>query len=220
MNAYHLWTALNGRQQEYLRAVYCCNQVAGGRRSGQPAARWIPYTADPQTGGPAALQLYLRNKGLVDSGTGRTFQSLAERGLLVCQHDAQRLAVHLTRAGQQAVRSATAEPAASRVLKEGSWQALVMAYLVDREGLPEHTRTWGNYGGLHWANWCGLNEHRRESLVSFREVPLASDRAAWLSCSSEIRMYITPAGRQFYKVEGRSYRLRYPDVFAPESVDE
>ena len=116
------WNELNNRQREYLQAVYDLDQVieqnekSGNWRRRRVASewRWIPYTANPQTGGPADLQLALREHDLVDEESGAAWKTLESRGLISCRYDLHNIGtrletwlfVQMTPFGRKIVRAA------------------------------------------------------------------------------------------------------------------
>jgi hypothetical protein len=157
------WRALNERQRAFLAAILAVDQVneayergawAAGRRR-RPAAewRWIAYN---EAGSP--LLDRLRAHGLVDAGTGATFEALDRRGLLTRRYcrDAANLPileVRLTTAGRAAARAGTGTPAPewppTGTLREWHRRELVLAY-ASPDGVPQDDEGGGCYGGIGW----------------------------------------------------------------------
>jgi len=88
------WRELNDRQRAYLEAVYRADQdeeawqrsawSRGGRAAPTDEWRWILYGSTVFNETP--LRIALKEKNLVDPGSGSTFAALAERGLLLTRH--------------------------------------------------------------------------------------------------------------------------------------
>lgn len=88
------WDSLNSRQQAYMRIIYLTDQIQERnakslmRREMRsiPADRWrwIEY-ADLYVGHTPFKQRLLE-AGLVDQGTGSTFEALRDRGLILIKY--------------------------------------------------------------------------------------------------------------------------------------
>lgn len=84
------WATLNDRQRAYLRALYVCDQATEAMRRERaargfydrtPASEWRWQLYGP-VAPPSALYTALRSAGLVDPGTGATWQALEDRRLV------------------------------------------------------------------------------------------------------------------------------------------
>lgn len=112
-----LWQELNERQQAYMRIIYdrdweqeyWAKKEAAMMRRTRPADewRWIEY--DNAARGVSLLKRDLKEKGLVDPGTGSTFEALERRGYILVR--SERVAVRgwtvdvrLTTKGRRLVR--------------------------------------------------------------------------------------------------------------------
>lgn len=229
-----IWAELNGRQREYLKAVYKFDQAAeaantggdwfGRRRPPASEWRWLPYTANPVTGEASDLLLYLREKKLVSPGTGSTFQALEARGLILCRYEDHStrfhadswLFVQITTLGRKVIRQAAGEqrekPLPRGTLQEWHWKALALAYKVGSEGVPP---TMGdNYGRIGWNTWLRLREYKWGALVTERIDPKSQDLKANPPRLGHHNIYITDFGRQYYEREYKRYRELYPSVEA------
>jgi hypothetical protein len=178
-----MWAELNERQRDYLRAIYDCDQTTeAGRR--ERAARGF-YDRTPasewrwQMYGPADSALYttLRTAGLVDPGTGSTWQALEDRKLVQCRYvpDAfgvQLLEVQITALGRKAVRAATGEqrpkPLPKGQLRERQWAALARLYAAGDKGLSSAFMLYGEYN----TNFKGFSWTR--TLIALARLPAAA----------------------------------------------
>src|SRR5579864_8950950 len=117
-----LWADLNKRQQEYLQAIYDQDQeneryeksqwTRGGRPRPAIEWRWMFYGMQPLTGTDSPLRHRLKVAGLVDPGTGATFESLEKRGYILCRYEPvgafdPLVYVQITPKGRKLVRAAT-----------------------------------------------------------------------------------------------------------------
>jgi hypothetical protein len=90
-----LWQELNERQQAYLRIIYdhdwtqayWAKKEAARTQRSRPADqwRWIEYADYPH--GCSPLKRDLKEKGLVDPGTGSTFEALRRRGFILVKSE-------------------------------------------------------------------------------------------------------------------------------------
>lgn len=90
-----LWAELNERQQAYMRIIYdhdwtqeyWAKKEAMRTRRSRPADqwRWIEYVDYPH--GHSPLKRDLKEKGLVDPGTGSTFEALRRRGYILVKSE-------------------------------------------------------------------------------------------------------------------------------------
>jgi hypothetical protein len=220
-----MWAELNERQRAYLRALYECDQATeAGRRA--RAARGF-YDRTPahewrwQMYGPADSALYTRlhAAGLVDPGTGATWQALEDRGLVQCRYvsDAfgQLLEVQITPAGRKVVRTAIGEqrpkPAPKGQLRERQWAALARLYAAGDEGIDHDTLTYSR-GGFDWyLTLRRLEEYKPGRLIEQRR---HSNKGYGTS------FYITAFGCDYYAREWARYKALYPNVDAPQPPEE
>ena len=222
------WDTLNERQRTYLRALYDADQAeetarrqaaARGHWSRTPASEWRWQMYGP-TSPPSPLYTALRSAGLVDPGTGATWQALEARGLCQCRYvpDAAGvplLEVQITRLGRKVVRAATGEqrpkPLPKGTLRERQWAALVRLYHAGDAGEPADVLQYGR-GGFDWYQTL-----RR--LTDYKPHPLVeASNGAWIDGffhRHELRYRITAAGRDYYDREWVRYRDLDPDVEAP-----
>lgn len=208
------WQALNDRQRAYLLETYTLDQQAERRERGawgrgaraRPADvwRWIPYT------GATELKRRLSTRGMVDPGTGATFEALEQRGLVQCKHERGALGelallVRVTTRGRQAARAGTGEHRPARqpagTLQEWQWRALARAYAAHPSPLPYDGA--GHYGGIAWGTWLRLRDYRAGALV--QETGTGEAYALGL----------TALGLELYARDWARYRELYPDVDAP-----
>src|SRR5580765_2608624 len=105
------WQDLNERQQKYMKVIYYTDQLQERNARGLermyrhsiPADqwRWIEY-ADTYAGHTRFKQR-LVDEGIVDPGTGSTFEALRERGLILVKYD-HAVWIRLTTKGRRIVR--------------------------------------------------------------------------------------------------------------------
>jgi hypothetical protein len=217
------WGDLNPRQQAYLEIAYDVDQAAealrrseaaAGQWSKTPAAvwRWLMYGP---TSPESTLYDRLRGRGLVDPGTGATWEALETRGLVECRHtptaDGGRLLeIKLTPKGRKLVRTATAE-IRTPVRKKGQlrprqWAALVQLYTAGTAGLPaavlDRQFDWW-YTSLRLRNLGYFEEY---------ETSPSAEQRYWRR--------ITAAGQAHYDEWWATYQERYPEVEAPPPAIE
>jgi hypothetical protein len=237
--AQELYNQLNERQQAYLKAVYQFDQEAenyersawsdGRQRRPADEWRWLPYTRTPD-GYPPPLQSHLADLGMVDPGTGSTFNALETRGLILCKnewHGSQSrleswLFVRMTPLGRKVVRAATGQASKPKLpagtLQEWQWAALALVYAAGDEGLEKYHgpgRGFGEYGRVSWKTWLRLRDYKAGDLVQERIVPGSEDLSAYPHPKmGEYRMYITEFGKQYYEREKERYQERYQALYS------
>jgi hypothetical protein len=218
------WATLNDRQRAYLRALYECDQATEAMRRERaargfydhtPASEWRWQLYGP-TAPPSALYTALRSAGLVDPGTGATWQALEDRALVQCRSvpDAfgvQLLEVQITAAGRKAIRAASDEQRTPRVpkgqLRERQWAALARLYVAGDAGEASEAMIHGR-GGFDWTRTLlRLRDYTPQPLLE--EFPDPQNQL-------HARMHLTPFGRAYYQREWQRYTALYPDVDAPE----
>ena len=238
------WDSLNARQRAYMQAIYETDQEqeemerarAAHTKRSLPASewRWIRHWTSPFTG-DTPLKQRLRAVGLVDPGTGATFEALETRGLIEVDYEGYDRSVPLikiTPLGRKLVRSALDLKASTNrlpvgTLREWHWRALAAAYQAGDEGLPD---TGGGYGHIGWNTWLRLRDYRMHG----KAMPLAEEicgsydyredgtccfvrsRFRFAGYDEETRMCITAHGQQYYRDTWQRYHTLYPDVDAPE----
>jgi len=105
------WDSLNNRQQQYMRIIYLTDQIQERNAKSLmrlemrsiPADRWrwIEY-ADIYIG-YTPFKKRLIDEGLVDQGTGSTFEALRDRGLILIKYHGA-VWVRMTTQGRALVR--------------------------------------------------------------------------------------------------------------------
>jgi hypothetical protein len=126
--------------------------------------------------------------GLVDPGTGATFESLEKRGYILCRYEPvvagdPLVYVQITPKGRKLVRAATGDQREKSLppgtLHEWHWIAMVKAWKARPQGVKDEN---GYYGHIGWNTWLRL----------------------------------TPFGEEYYHDNWQRYRELYPEVDAPE----
>lgn len=222
------WATLNERQRAYLRALYDCDQATEAARRDQAARgfydrtpasewRWVMYGP---TSPPSALYTTLRRAGLVDPGTGATWQALEERGLCLCRHPrdtfgVQLLEIQITPLGRKAVRAALGEarptPPLKGQLRERQWAALARLYAAGGAGVLSEEMMYGR-GRFDWMRTLlRLRDYKPQPLMEEFPDPEVSTIA---------RMRLTPFGRAYYRRAWARYRALYPEVDAPPPSED
>lgn len=243
-------TALNERQLTYLKAIYRLDQERehderGAWNRGQRARpaeewRWIAYNTSE-----SMLRWQLLEAHLVDEGTGSTFESLERRGLIGCRYERDPLGisillVKMTSKGRRLARSLAGEqrerPLPAGTLREWHWKALVVAYQAGDEGVKQDSAFSGRYNGIGWNTWLRLRDYKHQG----KEQPLIMEAYTWAQVrrmvftgqprpndyeertvsEQEYRLHITLFGRSYYEEHWQRYRQLYPDVEAPEPMQE
>ena len=106
-----MWSTLNERQRAFMRIIYLTDQLQErnakglmrleGRSIPTDRWRWIEY-ADTYAGHTRS-KTRLKEAGLVDPGTGSTFEALRERGLILVKYD-HAVLIRMTTKGRRVVR--------------------------------------------------------------------------------------------------------------------
>ncbi len=223
-----VWAELNDRQRAYLRALYDCDQAteamrreraARGAYDRTPASerRWQMYGP---VAPPAQFYTALRSAGLVDPGTGATWQALEDRGLVTCRtvsdvFGVPLLEVQITPAGRKVVRTTSGEqrpkPAPKGQLRERQWAALARLYAAGDAGVLSEEMMYGR-GGFDWMRTLlRLRDYKPQPLMEEFHDPEVYTLA---------RMRLTHDGRAYYEREWQRYTALYPDVDAPQPTEE
>lgn len=219
------WDSLNDRQRAYLRALYDCDQAKEAERrqcavqgfyDRTPASEWRWVLYGP-VAPPSALYSALRRVGLVDPGTGATWQALEERGLCRCRYprDAfgvQLLEVQITPVGRRAVRAATGEARSKQPpkgqLRERQWAALARLYATGEAGVLSEEMMYG----FDWTRTLlRLREYKPQPLMEEFNDP---------EIHIIVRMRLTPFGRDYYRREWARYSGLYPAVEAVRPTED
>jgi DNA-binding Xre family transcriptional regulator len=222
-----IWTQLNARQQSYLKLIHQIDQekereekqrAFRGQRRPAEVWRWLFYGDVALVASP--LKQSIRNKNLVDPGTGSTYEALERRKLIECRGEVPELDVKLTPLGRKVARTGLGEPSPRRtrtpkgMLSELAWEALVLAYCAGEEGLKQE---WGfRFSGIHVFTWDRLQDYLEGALV--QEIYHPEDSGRGNPGSS--RIHITRLGIRFYHLHWEQYSSAYPDIDAPRPVGE
>ncbi len=177
-----VWAELNDRQRAYLCALYDCDQAteamrreraARGAYDRTPASEWRWQMYGP-VAPPSALYTALRSAGLVDPGTGATWQALEDRKLVQCRSvpDAfgvPLLEVQITPLGRKIVWAASDEqrpkPPPKGQLRERQWAALARLYAAGDAGELSEEMMYGR-GGFDWMRTLlRLREYKPQPLM-------------------------------------------------------
>jgi hypothetical protein len=212
-----LWDDLNERQRTYLQALYECDQASEAERRDlaargfydrTPASEWRWQMYGP-TEPPSPLYRKLYQAGLVDPGTGATWQALERRGLVECRTigTVQLLQLQISPLGRKLVRAATREQPRPRPpkgqLRERQWAALARLYAAGDEGI--HSEQMRH--GFDWTRTLlRLRDYKPEPLLEEFHDPVVYIVG---------RMRLTTYGRSYYEQEWARYRELYPNVDAP-----
>ncbi len=231
-----LWEDLNERQRTYLQALYECDQASEAERRDRaargyydrtPASEWRWQMYGP-TAPPEPLYQALRRAGLVDPGTGATWQALQTRGLVLTRTLREPLGdflqVQITPLGRKLVRAATNQPRPKAPpkgqLRERQWAALARLYAAGDEGLSNDFMLYGEYGssfkGFDWTRTLlRLRDYRPTPLMEQYHVWVRVKRGDSQSTEQQYRMRLSAFGRDYYEREWAHYRELYPNVEAP-----
>jgi hypothetical protein len=229
-----VWAELNERQRTYLRTLYECDQATEEGRRMRAARGFYDFTPASewrwQMYGPADSALYMRlhAAGLVDPGTGSTWQALEDRGLVRCRYvpDAlgvQLLEVQITPLGRKVVRAATGEqrqkPPPKGQLRERQWAALARLYAAGDAGEKSEDMMYSR-GGFDWMRTLlRLRDYKPSPLMEEYRTPY-HDNGDGTYRAPESRMRITSFGRDYYQREWARYRELYPAIDAPQPPEE
>jgi len=212
-----VWAELNERQRAYLRALYDCDQAteterreraARGHWDRTPASEWRWQMYGP-VAPPSQLYTALHSAGLVDPGTGATWQALENRGLVGCRivrdaFGAPLLEVQITPAGRKAVRAASGEqrpkPPPKGQLRERQWAALTRLYAAGDAGELSEDLMYGRAGFDWMRTLLRLRDYKPQPLMEEYRTPY-HDNGDGTYRAPESRMRITAFGRDYYRHE-------------------
>jgi hypothetical protein len=236
-----LWDDLNERQRTYLQALYECDQATEALRRERasrgfydrtPASQWRWQMYGP-TAPPSPLYQILRQAGLVDPGTGATWQALQTRGLVLTRtrHEplGDFLQVLISPLGRKLMRAVTKEqrPKAppKGQLRERQWAALACLYAAGDAGLDSEYLLYGEYGSsfksFDWTRTLlRLREYKPQALIEEYHVWVPVKRGNIENTEQKYRMRITAFGRDYYEREWARYRELYPNVEAEAPAKE
>jgi hypothetical protein len=225
------WDDLNERQRTYLLAIYQCDQAeekfqrsawTPGSRT-RPAEEWRWLFYGEYDYGPSPLKRTLLNTGVVDQGTGSTFEALQSRGLVLLRSSRglyrgypHIVYVRVTTAGRKLVRQSTGEVRGKKLpvgaLWEWHWRALAQMY---RAGALKNDHFGGNYFAIDDERQDSQDRTTWETLRHLLEYKWGA--LCREACEGyEWRYELTPFGRAYYEQEWAFYRKLYPDVDALE----
>jgi hypothetical protein len=241
---------LNDRQKTYLLTIFRLEHLReadqrGAWNRGQrvlPAAAWRPIAYNTSE---SMLRLQLLEAHLVDEGTGSTFESLEQRGLIACRYERDALGipillVQLTSKGRRLARSLTSEQRERSLptgtLRQWHWKALVVAYQAGDEGVKQGYAFSGRYSGIGWNTWLRLLDSKHQG----KEQPLIREAYTWIQVQrmvftgqprpndyeertgseQEHRLSITAFGQTFSVEHWQHYRQLYPEVEALAPTQE
>ena len=227
------WQSLNVRQQAYLTAIYEVDQEqeaaerarAARFHHARPAEewRWMLYATLAFTG-DTPVKRRLRTAGLVDPGTGSTFEALERRSYIVCRHtgfpEDPIISIQITPAGRKLVRQALSIQLPKRLptgsLKEWHWRALALAYAARQTGGIKQDGSY--YGRIGWNTWLRLRDYKVQGTVRPLVKEHSETRQNESSRSSQTTYFlqITTFGIAFYEREWPRYHALYPNVEAPQ----
>jgi len=179
------------------------------------------YGIQSPTGGDSPLRRRLNASGLVNTGTGSTFQALEKRGYIRCRYSypgTKVLDIQMTPKGRKLVREMTAKsPERPQVgtLRQWHWKALAEAWKGRPEGLKSKD---GYYGRISWNTWLRLRDYKEEGEAR----PLVEEYRIWgeynprLRCTPYIYwIRLSAFGEQYYRDNWQQYHELYPGVDAP-----
>lgn len=219
------WAGLNGRQQEYLQAIFDEDQAAEADIKARqarwervpPAAEWRLVTFSIAL--PASLIGYstvverLRRAGHHDPGAGSTLSALRRRKLVEVEHDkievrpvgwVDRVRVRLTRDGRATARAGAGitAPTTTPAGMMGRWSLLALArlYAAGEQGLAHFAKDREKRAPSH--NTLLQLERRKEG--SFYESSPGVTRL-----DGGVR--ITAVGRRHYELHAACYQEFYGD---------
>lgn len=219
-----LWQALNSRQQTYLKIVFEIDQRneqfyrrdwTVSRNAHPPPAdqwRWIAYDGTPDGEEDTELRQRLRKAGLVDQGTGATFESLANRNYLKRKWSEpdflghQTLFVQITRLGRKLIResiegSSQPPPKLKKgQLQEWHWDALAQVYAA----APNALEAVNDIRRFSWRTW--------ERLRHYTPPLMREQKTNYQAGSYKSSYIITQEGIRFYETQYEQYQAMYPDV--------
>lgn len=230
-----VWRGLNKRQQAYMQAIFLTDQAqeqnerlrAAMDRWSRPADAWRWMLYADTLYGHTPLKQRLVDAGVVDSGTGSTFEALEKRGSILMKYERvtshprsdMLVYVRLTTVGRKLVRQALGFSAPKKApvgeLREWRWRAMAAAWKAGKEGLQSDGV--GGYGSIKWRTWLRLRDYRIKGQVR----PLVEEYQKGVpfsdpTFSCDFWIHLTPAGSQYYRDNWQRYHDLYPDVDAPK----
>jgi hypothetical protein len=225
------WDDLNDRQRAYLQAIYDHDQVAEANERSKwkymierrPADEWRWLYYGDTAYGMSSLKSQIHYQGLVDQGTGATFEALRSRGLILVQSyhsqargDLSSVKVRMTPAWRRLIRAATGESRPKKLpvgtLRSWHWAALALLY---RARALESDWSTGEYFAIDDNDHDYRRGVRWETIVRLRDYKWGALCRENFSHFQTFPVEITPFGRAYYVREWERYRQLYPEVDAP-----
>lgn len=226
------WQSLNKRQRDYLTAIYEVDQEQEAAERARTARfyhsrpaeewRWMLYATLAFTG-DTPVKRRLRTAGLIDPGTGSTFEALESRGYIACRHtgfpEDPLISIQITPAGRKLVRQALSIQLPKRLptgsLQEWHWRARALTYAARHtDGIKQDG---SYYGRIGWNTWLRLRDYKVQGTVR----PLVKEHSetrqnesSW-SSQTNYSLQITAFGATFYEREWPRYHALYPGALAP-----
>lgn len=225
MGSVDQWEELNERQRKYMELIYEHDQVQEYNERKRTARTQQSLSADvwrqidycDYLHGYSPLKQSLIDAGLVDPGTGSTFEALERRGYILVKYERVMphpradvvIYIRLTTKGRRLVRNALDLTAPKKLatgeLREWHWRALAKAWVAwhdGEKGISSDEDSGDGFGYISWNTILRL----RDYCVKGKDRPLIRDG----------RLTITPFGMQYYRENWQHYQEMYPDVPAPE----
>ena len=118
------------------------------------------------------LKQRLVDAGVVDPGTGSTFEALEKRGYILVKYERitshplsdTLVSVRLTTTGRKLVRQALELSAPKKApvgeLRERHWRALCRAYVRGNQGMGYDSDTGDGFGYVSWKTCLRLRDYR------------------------------------------------------------
>lgn len=227
-NWQELWEELNDRQRTYLQFVYQLDQEAedyyrhkwnvSSKGYPPPASEWRWLLYGPTPDYPPPLYQKLHSAGLVDPGTGSTFEALSSRGYLQRRYEEgeqdqeEILYVQMTKRGRRLIRENdpgyTPRPKREKgLLTQSQWRCLRILY-ENRDSRGVETES------LPWSSLRRLRDYKPEPLMRetqyWRQVELkAPSGQVWTESRPEYHSEITEAGIRHYEAS----KARYQEIY-------
>ena len=226
-----LWQRLNQRQQRFFTAIYEVDQeqeTAERARAARfyhsrPAEewRWMLYATLAFTG-DMPVKRRLRTAGMVDPGTGSTFEALETWGYIVCRYtgfpDDPLISIQITPAGRKLVRQALSiqlhKWLLAGSLQEWHWRALVLTYAAKHTGGIKQDGSY--YGRIGWNTWLRLRDYKVQGTVRplVKEHSETRQNESSRSSQTNYSLQVTAFGAAFYEREWPRYHALYPGALA------
>ncbi len=213
INYQALWQTLNSRQQTYLKTIFEIDQRNEqlykrtwkvSQNTFPPPAhqwRWIAYDGTSDEQEDTELRQRLRKAGLIDQGTGSTFEARANRNYIKRKWSEpdflghQTLFVQITRKGRKLIReNVEGSPKPSPKLKKGQlqkwhWDVLAQLYAV----APNAMVGINDIRRLSWRTW--------DRLVECTPPLVREQKTNYQAGSYKSSYIITQAGIRFYETQ-------------------